>query len=249
MNSKTIILILLVIIASGCTTDKQLLVIGHRGAMGHETENTLASIQKALDLGVDMVEIDVLQCRSKEIVVFHDKKIDRLTNGEGFIEDLSIVTIKNLTVNGGHRIPLLQDVLKHVARKCIINIELKGKNTPDRVNYILTYYIEKNGWKPPDFLISSFDETLLREFYALNKEIPIGILTREDPLEAVALARELNAVSVHAHYEKLTGENVKALQKEGFKVYAGVVNEPSDIQKMKGLGVDGIFSDFPDRVR
>lgn len=248
MKHNLIITLFLSFVLLGCIQDKKPLVIGHRGAMGHETENTLASVRKAMELGADMIEIDVFQCRSKEIIVFHDEKLDRLTNGEGFIEDFSVFQLKSLTVNGGHKIPLLQDVLKVIDKKCRLNIELKGKNTADRVNHILTYYIEKKGWKPENFLISSFDENLVREFHALNKEIPIGILTMDDPEKALKTARELQAESIHAYYETLTAKKVKTLQKEGFKVYVGVVNAPEDIKKMKALGVDGIFTNFPERI-
>ncbi|MGB5238078.1 MAG: glycerophosphodiester phosphodiesterase, partial [Flavobacteriaceae bacterium] len=112
---------------------KEPLVIGHRGAMGHETENTLASVQKALDLGVDMIEIDVFNIRSGETVVFHDERLERLSNGGGRIEEYNIVAVKNLTLRGNHRIPQLQDVLKLVDKKVNLNIELKGADTADRV--------------------------------------------------------------------------------------------------------------------
>lgn len=245
---KTVLLLVFTILY-GCTREKDLMIIGHRGAMGYETENTLAGVEKAIELGADMVEIDVFRCRSGEVVVFHDEKVDRLTDGEGFIEDLTIFQLKFLTVNGGHPIPMLQDVLKLTDKKCKINIELKGDNTADRVNHILKYYIEKKGWQPSDFLISGLKEKELRDFYALNKDIPIGILTMDDPEQALEIAKELNAVSIHAYYKNLHKENVKTLQKEGFKVYAGVVNEPADIDTMKSLGVDGIFTDFPDRIQ
>ncbi len=248
MKCKYSILLIFAVILYSCTTDKNIMVVGHRGAMGHETENTLAGVQKALDLGVDAIEIDVFKCKSGEIVVFHDEKVDRLTNGEGFIEDLTVFQLKLLTVAEEHPIPLLQDVLKLVDRKCKINIELKGKGTAHRVDFILKYYIEKKGWMPEDFIVSSFDEKELRNFYVLNKEIPLGVLTAEDPMDVLGTARDLNAASVHAYHEKLTEENIKAIQKEGFKVYAGVVNDAEDIEKMKAFGVDGIFTDFPERV-
>ncbi len=80
--------------------------------MGHETENTLASVQKALDLGVDMIEIDVFKIQSGEIVVFHDKKVDRLANAGGNIEEYNMFQLRQLVLDGGHKIPMLQEVLK-----------------------------------------------------------------------------------------------------------------------------------------
>lgn len=246
---KKSIFIALAVLALSCHGDAKCLVIGHRGAMGYETENTLASVQKAIDLGADVVEIDVFKCGSGEAVVFHDENVERLTNGAGSIEELSIVQVKSLILDGGHRIPLLQDVLKLANHQCKINIDLQGEGTADRVAHILQYYIDKKGWKPEDFIVSSPRETELRDFYARNPTIPIGVFTKDDPLTVVPLAQAVKAVSIHTYYQKLTWETVKTLQKKGYKVYAGVVNEPADIQKMKDWGVNGIVTDFPDRAR
>ncbi|NNL03142.1 MAG: glycerophosphodiester phosphodiesterase, partial [Eudoraea sp.] len=132
--------------------DKPILNIGHRGAMGHETENTLASIQKALDLNVDMIEIDVFKIASGEIVVFHDKKIDRLTNGSGDTESLNLDDLDNLTLNGDHKIPLLIEVLDLIDHKVSLNIELKGPGTSTGVIQIINSYMENKGWSLDDFL-------------------------------------------------------------------------------------------------
>ena len=129
----------LLLISCEMKTSKPL-VIGHRGAMGHETENTLASVQKALDLGVDMIEIDVFKIKSGEIAVFHDKKVDRLANGGGNIEEYDIIQLRQLILDGGHKIPMLQDVLKKIDNQVVLNIELKGAGTADRVNHIIDYY-------------------------------------------------------------------------------------------------------------
>ena len=92
---------LLIMLLSNCNRmDKDLLVIGHRGAMGHETENSLASVQKALDFEVDMIEIDVFRIESGEIVVFHDDRVERLTNGGGRIEEYNIVDLAQLRLDG-----------------------------------------------------------------------------------------------------------------------------------------------------
>ncbi|CAN0604814.1 unnamed protein product [Ectocarpus sp. 12 AP-2014] len=134
-----IILAFICLTLASCHMKKEPLVIGHRGAMGHETENTLPSIQKALDLGVDMIEIDVFKIKSGEVVVFHDDKLDRITNAPGNIEDYYIVDLMQVIVDGGHKIPMLQDVLKLIDNKVALNIELKGAGTADRVNHIMKY--------------------------------------------------------------------------------------------------------------
>jgi len=230
-------------------TNSKPLVIGHRGAMGHETENTLASVQKAMELGVDMIEIDVFNISSGETVVFHDEKVDRLANSTGNIEEYNIVQLRQLTLEGGHKIPMLQDVLKLMNNQVALNIELKGAGTANRVNHIVNYYIEKEGWSPDNFVISSFKWDELRAVREINKDIKIAILTENDPVEAIEVAKELNAVAINPHFKALTQENVAKIQSAGLKVYTWTVNEPEDIQKMMEFGVDGIITNYPERVK
>ncbi len=225
------------------------LVIGHRGAMGHETENSLASVRKALELGVDMIEIDVFKIKSGEIAVFHDERMERITNGGGRIEEYDIVELKMLKLEGNHGIPQLQDVLKAIDHKVRLNIELKGSNTADRVNFIINSYIKNNGWAMQDFLISSFKWDELKEMRRLNSEVPIAILTEADPLEALSIAEELRAEAINPYFMTLNNSNVARMQDAGFKIYTWTVNDPADIDLMKELGVDGIITNYPERLR
>ena len=225
------------------------MVIGHRGAMGYETENSLASVQKAMDLGVQMMEIDVFQIDSGEIVVFHDEQVDRLTNGAGHIEEYNFYDMRKLILEGGHRIPTLQEVLNLIDHQVALNIELKGKGTADNIHQIVSFYCGKKGWTPDQFLISSFDWDELREYRQLAPEARIAILTEGDPLEALEVAGELNAEAINPHYTQLNAQNVSRIHGEGYKIYTWTVNDPEDFREMKSLGVDGVFSDFPDRMK
>jgi glycerophosphoryl diester phosphodiesterase len=227
---------------------KKPLIIGHRGAMGHETENTLPSIQKAMDLGVDMIEIDVFKLKSGEVVVFHDDTVDRLTNGPGSIEGYNIIELKKLIVNGGHQIPILQDVLKLIDNKVALNIELKGAGTADRVNFIMNYYINKKNWSPENFIISSFNWDELKEMRKLNPDVAIAVLTEENPIDAIPMAKELQAVAINPYFKKLDLDVANQIHDAGFKIYTWTVNEPEDIDAMKKLAVDGIITNFPERV-
>lgn len=225
-----------------------LLTIGHRGAMGHETENTLASIQKALDLNVDMIEIDVFKITSGEIVVFHDEKIDRLTNGSGNIESLDLEALKNLTVEGNHKIPLLSEVLDVINHKVPLNIELKGPGTSEGVIHIINNYMENEGWTLDDFLISSFNWEELKNMRRINMDIEIAVLTEENPLEAINIANDLNAIAINPNYLTLTEENVLEIRSRGFKIFTWTVNDKEQISNMRELGVDGVFTNYPERV-
>lgn len=245
---KRIVLVLICITLASCNM-KEPLVIGHRGAMGHETENTLPSIQKAMDLGVDMIEIDVFKIKSGEIVVFHDDTLERLTNAPGNIEDYYITDLNKVIVEGGHKIPMLQDVLKLINNKVALNIELKGAGTADKVNFIMNYYIEKKNWSPDNFIISSFNLDELKEMRKRNPKVAIAVLTEENPVDAIAVAKELNAVAINPYFKNLDLEKANEIRDAGFKIYTWTVNEPSDIDAMKRIGVDGIITNFPERVK
>ncbi|MFD0798874.1 glycerophosphodiester phosphodiesterase [Maribacter chungangensis] len=245
---KKIIPLAIIVLFNSCDMNKPL-VIGHRGAMGHETENTLASVQKALDLGVDMIEIDVFKIQSGEVVVFHDKTVDRLTNGPGNIEEYNISDLSRLILDGGHKIPMLQDVLKLIDNKVALNIELKGANTADKVNHTIKFYTESRGWSPENFIISSFNWDELRAMRKYNETVDIAVLTEGNPIEALDVAKELNAVAINPYFENLDAEVTKKIKDAGFKIYTWTVNEPEDIKAMKELGVDGIITNFPERVQ
>ena len=245
---KKITLAFICFTLASCHMKEEPLVIGHRGAMGHETENTIPSIQKAMDLGVDMIEIDVFKIKSGEIVVFHDDKLDRLTNAPGDIEDYYIVDLMQVIVDGGHKIPMLQDVLKTIDNKVALNIELKGAGTADRVNHIMNYYIENKNWSPDNFIISSFNWDELKEMRKHNPNVSIAVLTEEDPVEAIPMAKELNAVAINPYFKQLDEQKADEIHDAGFKIYTWTVNEPADIEAMKNIGVDGIITNFPERV-
>ena len=244
---KAILVVLLTLLQSCSIMGDKPLVIGHRGAMGHETENTLASVQKALDLGVDMIEIDVFILKSGEVVVFHDKTVDRLANATGPIEEYHYFHVSQMVLDGNHKIPLVQNVIDLVDTKARLNIELKGKGTSDRLNHIINVRLQR-GWPLDNFIISSFDWDELREMRRRNPDIPIAVLTEGDPLAALEVAKELNAEAINPGFGNLDGETVRKIQEAGFKVYTWTVNEPQDIELAKSWAVDGIITDFPERA-
>ncbi|MGM1056109.1 MAG: glycerophosphodiester phosphodiesterase [Bacteroidota bacterium] len=225
---------------------KQPQKIGHRGAKGHLAENTLESIQLALEFGVDAIEIDVHKCRSGELVVIHDFTLDRTTDGEGEVASKSLEELKKLKVNQKFRIPLLTEVLDLIHGKCWINIELKGLNTAAETVSIIQHYIKNLNWNQEDFIVSSFQKNELFEVYKTDPEIRIGVLSKASVTEALQMAKMLNAKAIHPSLGIITRENVQQAQEAGFKVNVWTVNEQADILRMKDFGVDGIISDFPD---
>lgn len=223
-----------------------MLKIGHRGAKAHEAENTLASFQKALEMGVDGIELDVHVCATGELVVIHDFTVDRTTNGTGEVHKMTLAELKKLTVEGKHTIPLLDEVLALVNRKCLVNIELKGRHTAQPVSDFIDKYVKEKRYTYDDFIVSSFQREELLIMSEINKNIPLGILTQASVTQAWEWAVEFSAKAIHPHYSLLTESNVKKAQQAGLRVYTWTINDTEDIARIKAYNVDGIISDFPE---
>ena len=245
---KKICVLLFIVMLSSCE-NKDILNIGHRGAKGHIAENTLESIQKAINLGVDGVEIDVFRCASGEIVVFHDKKLDRLTNSAGFIEEITIDALNNVLVEGKYKIPTLEEVLTLIDGNILLNVELKGKNTAKKTALILEKFVSNTKWESNQLIVSSFDWDELIIFKNENTDIPIGILNDKNTLnEVLDIAIKLDAVAIHPNFSSLNQEIVNTIHDSGFKIYSWTINAPEEIDKAITFGIDGIITDFPDRM-
>lgn len=225
-----------------------MLRIGHRGACGYEPENTLRSFDRALQLRVNMIELDAHVCQSSEIVVIHDSKVDRTTNGTGYVADKTLDELRTLDAGKGERIPTLQQVLDLVNRKAKVNIELKGIGTAKPVFQLLEKYVREFGWSYSDFLISSFNYDELQELRRLSNEFSIGVLTKDIPTGFVEFVEKIGAYSMNVCIESITRELVNDAQRRGIKVFVWTVDDIDDIGRMKSLGVDGIFSNYPDRL-
>ena len=218
------------------------LKIAHRGASGYEPENSLIAFQKAIELQTDGIELDVHLSADGELVVIHDETIDRTTNGKGFVNKLTALELKK------YGIPTLVEVLDWVNRRCFLNIELKGIGTSKPVIDLMEHYISNKNWNYKDFIVSSFDWKMLEETQLLNPKIQIGVLTEESISAALAFVKKIKAYSIHPDYRLLTKDNVALMQENGFAVFPWTVNSIEDIQKIKSFHVNGIISNFPDRI-
>ncbi|MDD5151965.1 MAG: glycerophosphodiester phosphodiesterase family protein [Flavobacterium sp.] len=225
-----------------------MLKIGHRGASGYEPENSLISFEKAIHLNADGIELDVHLSLDRELVVIHDETIERTFNGKGAVNEFTLKDLKAFHSGKNQEIPTLIEVFDLVNRRCFINIELKGIGTAKPVSDLINYYISNKKWDINDFLISSFDWKMLEEFHKLNPKIRIGVLTEESIDKALAFAKKIKAFSIHPDYQLLTKENVALMQENGFEVYPWTVNSEEAIQKIKSFNVNGIISNFPDKI-
>lgn len=221
-----------------------MLCIGHRGAAGLEPENTIRSVRRALAMGVDGIEIDV-HWVDGALLVIHDDRLNRTTNGTGLLRHHTVTQLRALDAGLGERIPLLAEVLDAVDRRALVNIELKGRRTAQPVLALLREYTTQRGWTPQDFLISSFRRSELRQLPGAG--FPIGILFAASPRLFRRIARDLGAASINVPLNRVTPGLVARVHKDGRKLLVYTVNAPEDMDRMQRLGVDGIFTDFPDR--
>ena len=224
-----------------------LFCFGHRGAAGHEPENTLRSVRKALELGVNGIEVDVYLA-DEHLVVIHDDTLDRTTNGAGAVAETSFACLRSLDAGGGERIPTLEEVLDTVNRQAVINVELKGPGTALPVVRLLDRYVQERGWRYEDFLVSAFDPTQLQTARQLQPQIRTGVLMDKLPPEPAAFAEQLGAWSLHPSKRCVTPALVAEAHRRGLKIFVFTINKPAEIAAMAALGADGVFTDFPERV-
>ena len=226
------------------------LSIGHRGAKGYVAENTYESISKAIQLGVDGIEIDVFKCASGELVLFHDKNLKELTGKSGLIENLTINELEQFLVQEKYKIPTLKDVLTRIERPLFVNIELKGLNTAQATSTIITDISTSTSWSLEHFIVSSFNWDELELFRSIDKNTPVGVLVSKSMSvnEAIEFGKKINAQAIHPNFKLLNDKTIKKIKNNGFKIYTWTVNNEHDINFMKKLKVDGIISDYPDRI-
>lgn len=222
--------------------------LGHRGASGYLPENTIASFLKAIDLQVDMIELDVHCCKTGEIVVMHDDTVDRTTNGYGRIADLTLEELQLLDAGQGQKVPTLAEVLDVVNARVGVVVEVKERAAIQRTADILCQYVIERGWIYEQFFVTAFDHYLLRAFHELCPEVHLGGILAGIPIGYAEFGERLGAASVNMAHIFLTREFVEDAHARGLQVFAWTVDDSRDIERMKDLGVDGIFSNFPDRI-
>jgi glycerophosphoryl diester phosphodiesterase len=221
----------------------QILRIGHRGAAGHAPENTLSAVRKAIELGADYTELDVRRSADDQLVIMHDKRVDRTTNGSGLVEMLSTETLRSLDAGSGERVPLLEEVLEVVDGR----IGLMAEIVFPGIAYDLAGAIQHANVRTP-VIYASF---LHSELLAVREVVPDAntlALLEGIPISGARFALDAKASYVGLGFESVTEAFVRALHDEGITVFVYTVNSPADIQLARDLCVDGIVSDYPEVI-
>jgi len=217
-----------------------MLRVGHRGAKAYAPENTLTSFKKAIEIGVDAIELDVRKTKDNQIVVIHDADIKRTTNGEGLVSELTLKEIKGFSADQGEKIPTLEEALNFLDKKVKVFIELKETGIEEQVLSIVhKNHLEKN------VVITSFLEEALKKVRELNNDVETGLIyaNHKNPVKA---ALDLKANYLLPLYRFTHTANVEKAHKAGLKVVVWTVNNPQEVEEYAKKGVDGIASDKPD---
>jgi len=217
-----------------------MLRIGHRGARAYAPENTIRSFKRALEIGVDGVELDVRKTKDNQLVVIHDADVKRTTNGEGLVSELTLREIKGFSVEGGEKIPTLEEALDFLDKKVKVFVELKEAGVEEQVlSLVHAKDVEKS------VVIVSFLEEALKKVRELDKDVETGLIyaKHKNPVKA---ALELKANYILALYRFVHAVNVVKAHENGLKVVVWTINTPQEVEEYAMKGVDGITSDKPD---
>jgi glycerophosphoryl diester phosphodiesterase len=223
-------------------------IIGHRGAAGHVLENTLASFDHAISLGVDWVEMDIRRCASGELVVFHDDTLTRLGDTTDLLSELSWDELSTMKMEGEYAIPTLAQTLDHLAGRARLCIELKEEGLVPALAELVKPRIAGGSWDWKDIVFISF---LHPELVALRQVMPeaaIAPIMAALPEDYAAFAEHLGAAAVHPCIHFINQAFMDDARARNIAVRVWTCNEPAHIERAITLGVDAIATDYPDRV-
>lgn len=220
------------------------LVVGHRGSMGTEPENTIRGFKKALDFGVDLVEFDVRMARDGKLVVIHNPRVDKTTNGRGKVRDFLFKDLRNLDAGQGEKIPTLGETV-NLLKKLPIKMMLEIKE-PDTAEKVVSF-IKREGIQDR-VLVVSFRPKVIKRIKEKDPSIMAGIIFFKFLGTALPLVKKLNADFACVYHLMLNKRTVKKFHNNNVLINAWPVNKPRDIKRMMKLEVDMITSNYPDRV-
>lgn len=232
-------------------------VIGHRGAAALAPENTLAGIQKAADLGLKWIELDVTLLGDGSAVMFHDPTMSRTTSGRGHLKRMSLDQVATLDAGSwfseaftGEKVPTLNETLTLIKElKLSLNLELK----PNRCDLKLLIeevvaVLEAVCFPEDQLLVSSFNHKALL-LYRAKADSRIGCLFESLPRNWKHKARQVDAKTIHLNGKKLREKKAHEIKAAGYELYCYTINEKDTADRLRGWGVDGVFTDNPSLIR
>lgn len=216
-----------------------LLIIGHRGVMGVEPENTLRSFRHAEQAGMDAIELDLHLSKDGSLVVMHDTDVDRTTNGKGAIADQTLAELRELDAGQGERIPVFEEVLDAV--RSPIQAEIKDAAAARALAEVMLRRDLAGRVE-----VSSFHDEAVSEIAALVPGVRTVLIASRWGPDIVARAKAVGAATVALNIRRLTLETVEKAHSEGLKVLGWVVNTQDHLRLVRALDLDGATTDYPE---
>jgi glycerophosphoryl diester phosphodiesterase len=237
-------------------------IIAHRGASAYYPENTLPSFEGAIAVGADMVELDVQFTSDKEVVVFHDEKMSRCTNGRGKIVDHALADLKKLDAGSwfdkkfqNTRIPTLAEVLSVCKDKIAVNIEIKteavGKMFFGGIEEECLKIVEQNGMNG-HVVFSSFDPRAIMHLKQIDDMVTVAVLFEKKHYGSKLPSDIMESVGADAFNCSFAEFNKKWLaniKSNNISVNIYTVNDEKNMRRFLDMGVSGIFTNNPDTLK
>ncbi len=231
-----------------------MLIIAHRGASGNAPENTLAAFRKAVALGATFIETDLQLSRDARFVAIHDATVNRTTNGHGAVHDMTLADLRKLDAGSwfgsefaGERIPTLEEILEFSKKNDVVfYLEIKP-GAAWGGEHALIGALRDSG-EIPRAVVISFDAAIVLNLRKIEPTLMTGLLYDgqiENPLEK---AVEIGARQLAIRGDLVTPALIAQAKKKDLQVVCWTVNHPAHMRMLAAAGVDGIMSDYPDRL-
>lgn len=231
------------------------LIFAHRGSSKAEPENTMPAFKQALKDGSDGIELDVQLTKDGEVVVIHDEKVDRTTNGKGYVKDFNLKELQILNANNKFpklqkvKIPTLKEVLDWFSdKKLILNIELKNGIIPypdleeKVIQMIRLYQLEDR------IILSSFNHYSIVKCYQLAPDIEIAPIYRSGIFMPWVYAQSIRAKGLHPHYSAAPNQMIEESLHNGIAVRPYTVNKEKDMKRLIVAGCSAIITNYPKKA-
>ncbi|MCT4612294.1 MAG: glycerophosphodiester phosphodiesterase family protein [Clostridia bacterium] len=232
-------------------------ITAHRGAQELAPENTINAFKKAIDIGAHGIELDVQLTKDEEVVVIHDYRIDRTSNGLGRVSDYNLEEIRSMDFGGwyseeykGEKIPKFIEVINIIKNENIkLNVELKS-NINDTANVLVNKVVEiiEENNILDNVIVTSFNHKELVEVKKLNSNIETGILYEGVLNNLIEYAKSIGATSIHPDYEYINKELIDLAHENDMKVRAWYIHgmtAQADLKKLIEYGIDGLIVNNP----
>jgi len=223
---------------------RTLKVVGHRGARALAPENTVASIYKALEHGVDEIEIDARITKDGAVVVHHDRDLQDHTTARYDIRKHTYAELVQLKPD----LARLEEAIEAVNRKVPLQIEIKWGELTIPVVRVLDIYLSK-GWHENDFLIGSKKQSTLMEIHRSLPSIPKVVIEPFSGVRAGIRARQLGTKRISMRWWWLWSFFISSVSRRGYQLYAYSLNDPKRARRWAAYGLAGVITDYPNRFQ